>query len=198
MAAKRRFVTCEQLVETEDCSKERLAATRCASTARMVDGVIETPGGAHFTECPPDYGRDEAFQREYAASAKDADALADVPREAASTSHEADYQRAVRAREERSDERTSTRAEICAVAVAEAFRGDGEILASPLRHACRDRRAAREAHVRARPADDRRRRARCVANVLPVSRHGARRAGRRGLAAVPHASSTCSGRAAAT
>jgi glutaconate CoA-transferase subunit A len=32
----------------------------------MVDGVIETPNGAHFTSCVPDYGRDEAFQREYA------------------------------------------------------------------------------------------------------------------------------------
>jgi glutaconate CoA-transferase, subunit A len=37
----------------------------------LIDGVIEAPGGAHFTECPPDYGRDEAFQREYAATAKD-------------------------------------------------------------------------------------------------------------------------------
>ena len=40
----------------------------------IVDGVIEAPRGAHFTECPPDYERDEAFQREYAATAKDADA----------------------------------------------------------------------------------------------------------------------------
>jgi glutaconate CoA-transferase subunit A len=35
----------------------------------MVDGVVEAPGGAHFTSCAPDYGRDEAFQRAYAASA---------------------------------------------------------------------------------------------------------------------------------
>ena len=35
----------------------------------MTDGVAETPGGAHFTANPPDYGRDEAFQKEYAASA---------------------------------------------------------------------------------------------------------------------------------
>ena len=63
----------------------------------MVDGVIEAPGGAHFTECPPDYGRDEAFQREYAASAKDEEGWQsfraewlDVP--------EAEYQRKVRAR----------------------------------------------------------------------------------------------------
>jgi glutaconate CoA-transferase subunit A len=40
----------------------------------MVQGVVEAPGGAHFTECPPDYARDEAFQREYAKTAKDDDA----------------------------------------------------------------------------------------------------------------------------
>ena len=39
----------------------------------MTDGVVEAPKGAHFTECVPDYGRDEAFQKEYAASAKDPD-----------------------------------------------------------------------------------------------------------------------------
>ena len=40
----------------------------------FVDGVVEAPRGAHFTECPPDYGRDEAFQRAYAATANDAEA----------------------------------------------------------------------------------------------------------------------------
>ncbi len=39
-----------------------------------MDGVVESPRGAHFTECPPDYGRDEAFQRVYAATAKDPEA----------------------------------------------------------------------------------------------------------------------------
>jgi glutaconate CoA-transferase subunit A len=34
----------------------------------MTDGVVEAPNGAHFTSCDPDYGRDEAFQKEYAAS----------------------------------------------------------------------------------------------------------------------------------
>ena len=42
----------------------------------MTDGVVEAPFGAHFTECVPDYGRDEAFQKEYAASAKTPDAWA--------------------------------------------------------------------------------------------------------------------------
>ena len=37
----------------------------------MVHGVIEAPGGAHFTSCVPDYGRDEAFQARYAAAAAD-------------------------------------------------------------------------------------------------------------------------------
>ena len=36
--------------------------------------MIEAPQGAHFTECPPDYGRDEAFQKEYAATARDPEA----------------------------------------------------------------------------------------------------------------------------
>jgi glutaconate CoA-transferase subunit A len=37
----------------------------------MVAGVVEAPNGAHFTSCAPDYGRDEEFQRAYAAAAKD-------------------------------------------------------------------------------------------------------------------------------
>jgi glutaconate CoA-transferase subunit A len=66
----------------------------------MVDGVIEAPNGAHFTECPPDYGRDEAFQREYAATAKSPEAWSafrekylDIP--------EADYQRRLSERDAR-------------------------------------------------------------------------------------------------
>jgi len=27
----------------------------------LVDGVVAAPGGAHFTACLPEYGRDEAF-----------------------------------------------------------------------------------------------------------------------------------------
>ncbi|HET9142810.1 MAG TPA: acyl CoA--acetate/3-ketoacid CoA transferase subunit alpha, partial [Actinophytocola sp.] len=56
--------------------------------------VVESPGGAHFTSCVPDYGRDEAFQREYAAAAADP---GDWDRFAARylAGDEADYQRAV-------------------------------------------------------------------------------------------------------
>lgn len=73
LAATRRFMSVERIVETED-----LRAGGPVQTLRinrlMTDGVVEAPMGAHFTECVPDYGRDEAFQREYAASAKSPDA----------------------------------------------------------------------------------------------------------------------------
>lgn len=66
LAAARRYVSCERLVETAGLAGpvQTLLLNRT-----MVDGVVESPGGAHFTSCVPDYGRDEAFQREYAASA---------------------------------------------------------------------------------------------------------------------------------
>jgi len=72
MAARRRFMTCEKIVDTKDLLREGSVHT-LKINRMMVDGVVETPGGAHFTECPPDYGRDEAFQSEYAATAGDAD-----------------------------------------------------------------------------------------------------------------------------
>jgi glutaconate CoA-transferase, subunit A len=68
-AAKRSFVTCERLVDTGDLLKEGSHHTLRISRL-WTDGVVETPNGAHFTSCVPDYERDEAFQREYAASAK--------------------------------------------------------------------------------------------------------------------------------
>ncbi len=68
-AAKRRFVSCERVVPTEELSALGLPALRLP---RMwVDGVVEAPKGAHFTSCEPDYGRDEAFQRAYAEAAAD-------------------------------------------------------------------------------------------------------------------------------
>lgn len=72
-AAERAFVSCEQIVATEDLAG--LAdVTRLRISRLDVAGVIEAPGGAHFTECPPDYGRDEVFQRRYAASASSEEA----------------------------------------------------------------------------------------------------------------------------
>jgi glutaconate CoA-transferase subunit A len=96
-AAKRRFMTCEKLVRTEDLLKEGSIHTLKINRT-MVDGVIETPNGAHFTECPPDYERDEAFQREYAATAKDPDAWKSFAERYLALDSEEAYQAAVRAR----------------------------------------------------------------------------------------------------
>jgi glutaconate CoA-transferase subunit A len=60
----------------------------------MVSGVVEAPGGAHFTECPPDYPRDEKLQREYAATAKDEEAWKAFRAKYLDVT-EADYQHAV-------------------------------------------------------------------------------------------------------
>jgi glutaconate CoA-transferase subunit A len=69
MAADRCFVSTERILPTADLANEGPLQTRRISRL-MTAGVIERPGAAHFTECPPDYGRDEAFQREYTATAK--------------------------------------------------------------------------------------------------------------------------------
>ncbi len=66
LAADRRYVSCEQIVGKLDGAPQTLLLNRM-----MVDGVVEAPGGAGFTSCVPDYGRDEQRQREYAAAAGD-------------------------------------------------------------------------------------------------------------------------------
>lgn len=70
LAAKQRFVTCEKIVPTESLLEEGSIHTLRINRS-MVDAVIETPNGAHFTTCEPDYGRDELFQKLYASTAKD-------------------------------------------------------------------------------------------------------------------------------
>ena len=60
----------------------------------MTDGVVEAPNGAHFTECVPDYERDEAFQKEYAATARDRRGVGRVPSaKYLDCGDEAEYQR---------------------------------------------------------------------------------------------------------
>ncbi len=74
-AADRRFVTTERVVATDELAPGGPLGSLCISRL-LTDGVIETPGGAHFTACVPEYGRDEAFQRQYATAAGDPDAWA--------------------------------------------------------------------------------------------------------------------------
>jgi glutaconate CoA-transferase subunit A len=61
----------------------------------MVHGVTQTPNGAHFTSCVPDYGRDETFQKRYAAATADPAEWKRFRAEFLETD-EAGYQRAVR------------------------------------------------------------------------------------------------------
>ena len=68
MAADRAYVTCEQVVDTAGLSHDT-PVQRLLLNRMMVSGVVETPNGAHFTTCTPDYERDERFQRAYAAAA---------------------------------------------------------------------------------------------------------------------------------
>jgi glutaconate CoA-transferase subunit A len=93
MAAKKAFMSCEKVVSTEELVRggplQSLLINRM-----MVSGVVEAPGGAHFTECPPDYARDEKFQREYAATAKDEEAWKAFRAKYLDVS-EAEYQKAV-------------------------------------------------------------------------------------------------------
>ncbi len=89
-----RFISTERIVETADLRDEG-CVHQLRISRMMVDGVVRAPGGAHFTLCEPDYPRDEAVQRAYAASARSPEAWEafraewiDIP--------EAEYQRKVR------------------------------------------------------------------------------------------------------
>lgn len=72
LAADRAYVSCERIVPTAELTESAHPAT-IRIPRLLVSGVVEAPGGAHFTSCVPDYERDEAFQREYVAAAKDPD-----------------------------------------------------------------------------------------------------------------------------
>jgi glutaconate CoA-transferase subunit A len=95
MAAKRRFMTCERIVETEDFAREGTFHT-LRINRMLVDGVIEAPNGAHFTSCMPDYPRDESFLARYAASASSTEAW-QAFRGRYLDGSESEYQREVRA-----------------------------------------------------------------------------------------------------
>jgi glutaconate CoA-transferase subunit A len=73
MAADHTIVSCERVVSPDEFANAGSPET--IRISRMwTHGVVEAPYGAHFTHCVPDYQRDEALQREYAATAKDEDA----------------------------------------------------------------------------------------------------------------------------
>ena len=80
LAARRRLVSCERIVPTAELVAGGPVQSLLLNRA-MTDGVIAAPRGAHFTSCEPDYGRDEEFQRRYAASAASDEAWAEFSRD---------------------------------------------------------------------------------------------------------------------
>ena len=69
-ATGRRFLSCEKIVTSDELLKNGTFHTMKINRS-MVDGVIESPNGSHFTHCTPDYERDEKFQSAYVKAAAD-------------------------------------------------------------------------------------------------------------------------------
>ncbi|MFB8279823.1 cholesterol ring-cleaving hydrolase subunit IpdA [Nocardia colli] len=69
LAAERRYVSVERVVETDELVKT-VPLQSLLLNRMMVDGVVEAPNGAHFTLAGDSYGRDEKFQKHYVQSAK--------------------------------------------------------------------------------------------------------------------------------
>ncbi|WP_302705656.1 CoA transferase subunit A [Nocardioides cremeus] len=96
MAADQAYVSVEQVIDTAgltvDTPVQRLLLSRM-----MVSGVVETPNGAHFTTCTPDYERDEKFQKAYVAAASGSDEEWDAFEQRFLAGDEDAYQAAVQA-----------------------------------------------------------------------------------------------------
>lgn len=94
MSAKRRHLSVEKIVSTEELVKSVVPQQQLINRM-MVDTVVEAPNGAHFTTNEPDYRRDEKFQRHYAEAAGSEETWAEFVKTYLSGT-EADYQAAVR------------------------------------------------------------------------------------------------------
>jgi len=97
-AAAQRFISTERIVASGDLVDAAGDITRLRINRLFVDGVVEAPNGAHPTSCEPEYGRDEAFQKAYLGTAKEAEAWDGFRSEWLSFPTEADYQAALAAR----------------------------------------------------------------------------------------------------
>ncbi|AHH15337.1 putative CoA-transferase alpha subunit [Nocardia nova SH22a] len=92
LSAERRFLSVDRVVETDELVKA-VPQQAIVLNRMMVDGVVEAPGGAHFT-LSGSHGRDEKFQRHYVEAAKDHETWAAFKARYLDVS-EAEYQSAV-------------------------------------------------------------------------------------------------------
>ncbi|MBH0781497.1 CoA transferase subunit A [Nocardia bovistercoris] len=94
LAAQRRYLSVERVVDTEELVKS-VPPQSLIINRMMVDGVVEAPNGAHFTLAGDDYARDEKFQRHYVESAKTPEAWQQFVEKYLAVSED-EYQAAVR------------------------------------------------------------------------------------------------------
>jgi len=94
MAAEQRYLSVERVIATDELIKS-VPPQALLVNRMMVDHVVESPRGAHFTTAEPDYGRDEKFQQHYAKAAAEDETWTQFVTTYLSGS-EADYQAAVR------------------------------------------------------------------------------------------------------
>ncbi len=105
----------------------RARTTRCASAGSRCTAWSRHPTGAHFTECPPDYGRDEAFQKRVRRHRRLRRGVGGVPGHVPRSCPARPTTRSDRGGQGRWPTMSAaSRADVCAVAIAECFRGDGE------------------------------------------------------------------------
>ncbi len=94
LAAEKRYLSVDRLVETEELVKT-VPQQALILNRMMVDGVVEAPGGAHHT-FSGSYGRDEKFQRHYVEAAKTPESWAEFEARYLDVSED-EYQAAVKA-----------------------------------------------------------------------------------------------------
>ncbi len=132
-AAERRYLTTERIIDTDRFSSEGPLQSMCISRL-LTDGVVETPRGAHFTACVPDYPRDEEFRARLRQGGRRPWVVGRVRGEIPDTGRGRLPGRGDRggpvSPSGTADGSAVTRAEYCAIACAEVFRGDGEVMAS--------------------------------------------------------------------
>jgi len=117
MAARRRFVSSERIVPTEELLRGGPIQTMRIHRG-LVDGVVDAPHGAAFTSCEPDYGPRRGSPARVRGQRLAARRLARVLQPIRRKRGAVTLDFALH--------------ELCVVACAEAWRGDGEILASPI------------------------------------------------------------------
>ncbi len=96
-AAEQRFVSTERIVAPGELVAAAGDVTRLRISRLHVDGLVLALNGAHPTSCDPDYGRDEAFQKAYLATAKDPEQWQAFRQDWLSFASEAEYQAALAA-----------------------------------------------------------------------------------------------------